>query len=66
MVKRMERTKRIGTDFGSPWAHPYPPQAEKIRFIRSIRFIRFTILSLSTLRFSLFAFRFLLFAFPLL
>jgi len=32
MVKRMKRTKRIGTDFASPSAHPYPPQAEKIRF----------------------------------
>lgn len=28
----MERTKRTGTDFDSPSAHPYPPQAEKIRF----------------------------------
>jgi len=32
MVKRMKRTKRIGTDFASPSAHPYPPQAAKIRF----------------------------------
>ncbi|WP_373553783.1 hypothetical protein [Haliscomenobacter sp.] len=43
----MKRTKRIGTDFGSPSAHPYPPQAaKKSVFIRSIRFIRFTILPL--------------------
>ena len=32
IVKRMERTKRIGTDFDSPSARPSPPQAEKIRF----------------------------------
>ncbi|MBK9488518.1 MAG: hypothetical protein IPO07_06830 [Haliscomenobacter sp.] len=42
IVKRMKRTKRIGTDFDSPSARPYPPQAEKKSvFIRSIRFIRF-------------------------
>jgi hypothetical protein len=28
IVKRMKRTKRIGTDFDSPSALPYPPQAE--------------------------------------
>jgi hypothetical protein len=32
MVKRIKRTKRIGTDFASPSAHPHPPQAAKIRF----------------------------------
>ncbi|WP_421797831.1 hypothetical protein [Haliscomenobacter sp.] len=34
----MKRTKRIKTDFDSPSARPYPPQAEKIRFIRLVRF----------------------------
>jgi hypothetical protein len=28
IVKRIERTKRIGTDFDSPSARPYPMQAE--------------------------------------
>jgi hypothetical protein len=42
MGKRMERTKRMGTDFDSPSARPYPPQAEKKSvLIRSIRLIRF-------------------------
>ncbi|AEE49362.1 hypothetical protein Halhy_1468 [Haliscomenobacter hydrossis DSM 1100] len=33
IVKRMKRTKRIGTDFDSPSARPYPPQAEKNPFL---------------------------------
>jgi hypothetical protein len=30
--KRMKRTKRMRTDFDSPSARPYPPQAEKNPF----------------------------------
>jgi hypothetical protein len=32
MEKRMPRMTRIRTDFESPSARPFPPQAEKIRF----------------------------------
>jgi hypothetical protein len=47
MGKRMKRIERIRTDFDSPSARPSPPQAEKKSvFIRLVRFIRFTILSL--------------------
>jgi len=28
MAKRMKRMERMGTDFDSPSARPYPPQAE--------------------------------------
>ena len=30
--KRMTRMTRMRTDFDSPLARPFPPQAEKIRF----------------------------------
>ena len=32
MAKRIERIERIKTDFESPLARPFPPQAGKIRF----------------------------------
>ena len=44
--KRIKRTERIGTDLDSPSARPYPPKAEKSVLIRSVRLIRFSILSL--------------------